>query len=99
MTAVQPYTPALGDWVVWLELWPPYQVVGVYRNQQDRLVALGVPDSPSQRQAGGGWSHTCVTWLPGWSGPYSWVALHHVRPATPEELAAVQLDRLAAGGL
>jgi hypothetical protein len=47
----------------------------------------------------GPWERPGSSWLPGWSGFYGWVPASHLRPATPAEIQAAQLELMAAQGL
>ena len=90
-----PYTPALGAWVVTVD-----GAVG-------RVVAISVtgysaaldPSPLGMTRIYGPWDRPGTTWLPGWAGRYGWASTWGMRPVSPEELAAYQLDQLQAGGL
>jgi hypothetical protein len=108
MTAVQPYKPALGDWVVVIEgttsgrlLHQAYQVVGVPADTRD-LCRLATPVGtyiPPRPWCAQGRDWLAWHWLPGWSGYCTYWGWREVRPATPEEAQAARLDQLVGGGL
>jgi hypothetical protein len=91
--------PALGSWVVADLL----AVAG-----KPRLVVWTAPDTravvvdcTASRRGGqrAPWPRDWGSWLPGWSGYGSTYLLSEIRPATPEEVQAAQLDQLAGAGL
>jgi hypothetical protein len=91
VSAVQPYQPALGDWV-----FVDDRACRVVVKVDAGGVGVGVEgghDTP------GPWERPGSSWLPGWSGFYGWVPASHLRPATPAEIQAAQLELMATQGL
>jgi hypothetical protein len=109
VSAVQPYKPALGDWVL------PTTHVGDWHGQLGQVVAERylVSTGPMPHYAvhvpalGRAFHDTprelpmcTVSWLPGWEGgPVVWRWPDELRLATPAEIQAHQLGELVEGGL
>jgi hypothetical protein len=101
VSAVQPYQPALGDWVAArLDDLPvqAFKVVGAY----GAAWLVDVPKGVRCTGVGPWATDADIRWLEGWKGRARLLLLDRpagVRAATPEEVQAAQLAQLQAGGL